>query len=102
MDTRQIAFMVIIGERERRDELLHALSALHIHLINIIYGKSTVTDTLWQSALGVVHENNRVVITCLLADEHTGEVFQLLREQFNFDNPNTGIAFTMPVGKLAF
>ena len=51
---------------------------------------------------GLVPEENKVVITCLLPSEKSDALLDMLVEKFNFDKPNTGIAFTIPVEKLSY
>ena len=47
-------------------------------------------------------EENKVVITCLLTRGQSDAVLRMLVEKFDFDKPNTGVAFTVPVDRMPF
>ena len=47
--------------------------------------------------LGLMPEEKKIVITSLLTSAASKTVLKLLETDFDFDKPNTGIAFTVPV-----
>jgi len=98
----EIVFVTVIAERKLKDALLVALLEADMKLINTSYGHGTVKSGMLQNTLGFVHEKNRVVISCLSNIREADCMLAMLREKFRFDEPNTGIAFTVPVEKLAF
>jgi len=100
--THGLVFMTIIVGRKQQDALLAALLETGIHLINTTYGRGTVKANVLQSAFGLAREEHKAVVTCLLAHEKADPVVRMLTEQFHFDKPNTGIAFTVPVERLSF
>lgn len=98
----QVVFITIIAGRKGKDDLLTALHAAGLKMINTMYGKGTVEAGYIKNVLGLIPENNKIIITGLTPTENTGNIFGLLKRQFQFDNPNTGIAFTVPLEKLSF
>ena len=42
------------------------------------------------------------MITGLLSRGKLDPIFRMLVDQFDFDKPDTGIAFTMPIEKLSY
>lgn len=100
-DIKIVTWMLIVG-RKQKDEMLEALMSEGAHLTNIIYGKGTVESSYLQNVLGLVHEENKVMIMCMLPDSKTDKVNKMLVEKFNFNQPNTGIAFTIPIDYLSF
>ena len=97
-----IEFLTVIARRKNKDELLNTLSAEGGRLINIVYGKGSVKSSYLMDILGLVADENKVVITCLIRSEKTDSVLDNLVKNFDFDKPNTGIAFTIPVENLSF
>lgn len=97
-----IEFLTLITGRKQRAALVHALSEAGGRLIKIVYGKGSAQSNYLLDMFGLVPEENKVVITCLLPRDKAEAVLQMLIDQFHFDQPNTGIAFTIPVEKLSF
>ncbi len=96
-----VVFLTIIAGRKQKEPLLTALIEAGGRLVNVIYGKGSVKSGYLQDMLGLVPEENKVIITCLAAAEKTDSVFEMLVNKFHFDKPNTGIAFTTHVDKLS-
>ena len=101
-ENKKIVFMTLIAGRKQKDAILSALSNSGIHLINTIYGKGTVNASYLKNILGLVSEENKVVITCVSTYTKVEAVLNLLVEKFDFDKPNTGIAFTVPIDKVLY
>ncbi|MDR0439946.1 MAG: hypothetical protein LBI59_03045 [Candidatus Accumulibacter sp.] len=98
----EIVLLAVVVERKRKDALIGALSKAGGQLINTIYGKGLVKAGYLREALGLVPEDNRVLVTCLLPSEESGPVIEALTGEFDLDKPNAGIAFTIPVETLSF
>ena len=97
-----IEYLTLIAGRKSRAALVHALSEAGGRLIKIVYAKGSVHSNYLLDMFGLVPEENKVVITCLLPHDKAEAVLQMLVDQFHFDQPNTGIAFTVPVEKLSY
>ena len=97
-----IEFLMVIAGRKLREALTEEISQSGGRLLNVIYGKGSVKSSYLIDAFGLVPEEQKVVITCLLQKKKSDEMIQMLTEKFHFDKPNTGIAFTVPVDKLSF
>lgn len=95
-----IEFLTLITGRKNKDALLKALSEAGGRLIEVVYGKGTAKVSYLKDVLGLVPEENRIVVTCLLPSQKTDDVFDMLIKKFHFNKPYTGIAFTIPVDKL--
>jgi len=98
----KLQYMVIIAGRNLKDRLLTAMSEKKCHVINIIYGKGAVNAGFLMDALGLTHEENKILVTCLLLNNKADDVFKMLTDEFQFDKPNTGIAFVVPVENLLY
>ena len=98
----KLMYMVIIAERNLKDQLLSAMSEKGCHVINVVYGKGVVKAGYLADALGLVPEEQKILITCLILNTKAEDVFEMLAADFNFNDPNTGIAFTIPVENLLY
>jgi len=99
-DTPKIFHMVMVTGRDRQERLLYALSEKGCHVVNIIYGKDTgrlgfIVDNIW-------HDDNKVMVVCLVSATEADAIFSMLLDDFNFDRKDTGIAFTIPVEKVSY
>ncbi|NLL78033.1 MAG: hypothetical protein GX235_12460 [Clostridiales bacterium] len=90
-------FFTIIAGRKLKDSLIESLSEEGGRLITVMYGKGSVKSDYLRDMFGLVPEENKVVITCLLPLQKTDAVSDMLVKKFHFDKPNTGIAFTIPI-----
>lgn len=97
-----IVFLMLVAGRKQKDALLDALTEAGGRLIKMVYGRGFGKSGYLQDVLGLVPEEDKVVITCLLPEEKSDAVLEMLVKKFHFDKPNTGIAFTIPVEKLSF
>jgi len=96
-DSPCLVFLTVIAGRKLKDALTESLSEEGGRLITVMYGKGAVTSDYLSDMFGLVAEENKVVITCLLACKKTDAVWNMLITKFHFDKPNTGIAFTVPI-----
>lgn len=96
-----LEYLTVITGRKQRAALVSALSAAGGRLIKITYAKGSVKASFLQDMLGLVPEENKVIITCILPCQKVDCVLSLLVKEFHFDQPNTGIAFTIPVEKCS-
>lgn len=96
-----IDFLTIIAKRKHKEELLEFLLAAGGHLIDVVYAKGTVKAGFFDDMVGLVPEEKKVMITCLVAGSLTDGILETLGTQFSFSDPNTGIAFVVPVDKVS-
>ena len=101
IDSREIVHLVIIASRKQKEELLVALGKSGVRLINTVYGKGTVKASYLRNVLGLVPEVDKAVIIGLVRREKVDGVLHLLLTQFKFDQPNTGVAFTIPINQFS-
>lgn len=100
--SKDIVFLMLIAGRKQKDSLLTELLKDGAHIVNTMYGKGSAKSSYIRDVLGLVHEENKIVITCVMTKEKSNAMLEILAEKFNFNKPNTGIAFTVPVEKLSF
>jgi hypothetical protein len=94
----EIVLLAVVVERKQKNDLIDRLLEASGQLINTIYGKGLVKAGYFREAFGLLPEDNRVIVTCLLPSEESGPLLDALAEKFG----KTCIAFTVPVEKLSF
>lgn len=97
-----LVFLTLIAGRKQKEALLAALIDAGMHVINATYGRGTVEASYLRSALGLTPEERKVVITSVSSREKVDAVLDMLVEQFHFNEPNTGIAYTTRIDKVAY
>lgn len=95
-----VDYLTLITGRNKKDEILKFLLSSGCHLIDLVYAKGSVKTGYFKDMLGLVPEEKKIMITCLIAGNLTDHLLEQLVKQFNFDKPNTGIAFVVPVDRL--
>lgn len=100
--TCRAVFLTLVAGRKQKDALIAALYESGVKLVSTMYGRGTVKASYLQNALGLIPEENKVILTGLVPKEKSCAVLDMLAERFHFDRPNTGIAFTIPIETLLF
>ena len=98
----KLQYMVVIAGRNMKEQILSAMSEKGCHVINVFYGKGAVNADTIMDAMGLAVEENKILITCLIINTKAEIIFEMLQKDFNFNNPNTGIAYVIPVEKLLY
>ncbi len=103
-DTRitSLQYLVIIAEQKKKNKFLSLLSEQGAHGIQTVYGRGSMSPSAIAAAFGFEAEQGKVLITCLVKSEDAKKLISILYNEYNFNKPNTGIAFTIPVEGLAF
>lgn len=102
MDRMYCAQMTIIAGRKQKDALLAALQKAGAQLTSVMFGKGTVKASYLYDVLGLIPEDKKAVISCVLPCDRVDSVLDMLVNAFHFDQPNTGVAFTIPLDALSF
>lgn len=97
-----VEYLILIAGRKQKDLLLSKICDVDCRIVNTIYGRGSVESNYLLDMLGLVAEENKVIITCLLQKDKTDAIFNMLLNEFSFGHPNTGIAFTLPISGMAF
>ena len=96
-----IEFLTVIAGRKWKTPLLDALTEAGALLMHTAYGRSSVYSGSFLELLGLVPEEHKAVITCLIPRDKVDKALDMLESRFSFNKPNTGIAFTIPIEKLS-
>lgn len=93
----RIQYLVLITDLKNKDKFLTLLAGFRGHAIDTMYGHSSVSSGNLSRAFGFDIEKSKIVISCLLTTENARILIDELYNKHNFNKPNTGIAFTVPV-----
>lgn len=96
-----VDYLTLIVGRNQKEEILKLLLGSGCHLIDVVYAKGSVQYGYFKDMLGLVPEEKKVMITCLVAGDKSNLLLEQLVSQFHFDKPNTGIAFVVPVDRIS-
>lgn len=96
----RIVLFNVIASKKIKDKLINSLIESGCLLVNTVYGKGTVKSNSFLEKLGLVPEEQKVLIISILTEDKCSETFDMLKETYNFDKSNTGIAFTTPIDKM--
>jgi len=96
-----VDFVTLITERIYKDEITDFLMSYGCHLIDIVYAKGSLKVGYFKDMLGLVPEEKKVLITCIVEGSRTDHLFEELISRYHFNEPNTGIAFVVPIDKLS-
>jgi hypothetical protein len=102
MDDTKIVFLTVIAGRKIKQELVNSLAEFGCTLFDVMYGSGFVKGNDFLAAFGFVDNGGKVIITSLTNGAKVDKIFEMLNTKFNFDRPNTGIAFTVPVSNLTY
>ena len=97
-----IVCLTVISVREDKEDLMDAMSDGGGKLINVEFAWGSAHVSSLSEMFGFTPDDKKVVLTCLMKKDKSEEFLDLLANEFEFDKPNTGIAFTIPLDKLSF
>lgn len=99
MTENTIEMLVVICNRENRQPIIAALKKHNTVLFNVVYGHGSAKNNSTLQALGLDIEDKKAVIFSFINKENVRGALDALINQFSFNEPNTGFAFTIPVEK---
>ncbi|MDR2267715.1 MAG: hypothetical protein LBE09_09105 [Christensenellaceae bacterium] len=98
----KIEFLIVIGVREQKAQLLTTLAECGAAICHVVYGKGIAKDNELLHVLSLVPERNKVIILSLIKSSKVDNCLELLDNKHEFNKSNTGIAFTMPVESVVY
>ena len=93
---------VVVAKPKLKEKLSSLLIENGACSINTVYGHGSVSKSILAQAFGLDAEQKKVIISCLIKTESAKKIIDILYTEYNFNKPNSGVAFTMPVEGLMF
>ena len=97
-----VQYFVIIADQKKKNKFLTLLGDHGARGLEVVYAHGSMSPSAIAAAFGFEAEQSKVMITCLIKTESARQLISILYKDYNFDKPNTGIAFCIPVEGLAF
>lgn len=97
-----LQYFVIIAEKKKKKKILALLDEYDARGIETVYAHGSMSPSAIAAAFGFESVQEKVMIACLLKNEKAKNLMNVLYDEYNFDKPNTGIAFSVSVEGMAF
>ena len=102
IQTYGLQYFVIIAEQNKKKKFLALLDEYDARGIETVYAHGSMSPSAVAAAFGFETEQKKVMLSCLLKNEKAKQLLDVLYTKYRFDQPNTGIAFSVPVEGIAF
>lgn len=97
-----LQYLVIIADHKKKNKLLSLVADRGARATDVVYGKGSMSPSAIAAAFGFEAEQSKVMISCLVKNETAKELMNVLYNDYKFNRPNTGIAFSISVEGIAF
>lgn len=97
-EKKHIKLMVTIVARGMGDKIVEALRAHGIRFNLVQLGRGTADSELL-NLLGLGSSEKDIVLS-VVRDYRVAEAMEILKQDFDFNSPGTGVAFTIPIASV--
>lgn len=98
-EPKPVKLLFVIVDRGLNNKVTHLLNENEIEYHIAIPGKGTAPKTM-QAYFGL-GEKEKSIIIGVVEEERVAEILGKFKTELDFDQPNTGIAFTVRIGSLS-
>lgn len=99
---RKLQYFVVICNPKKQDIFTALLKEHGARGVSAVYGHGSAAVGSLARAFGFESVQEKILITCLVPSDNAAELIEILYREYNFDQPNTGIAYCVPVEGLMF
>ncbi len=101
-ENNTLQYFALICNPKQKEKFYSLLKEYGANAINTVSAKGSVTKSVLAQAFGLDATDKKLFMSSLLPTEKAEELIKVLYEKYNFQKPNTGIAYTIPVEGLLF
>lgn len=101
-NNNRLLYFVLICNPKHKTKMLTLLQDNGARSISTISAKGSAPQSAILQAFGLEASNKKYILTTLLPYEVATNLIEILKNEYDFNKPNTGIAFTIPVEGLLF
>ncbi len=101
MSTSSLQFYTIICDKKKKKAFTELMASNGGVCIDTVYGKGSANCGAFADALGFKTEEHKVVISCLIPSDKAELLTEILIKDYDFQSPNTGMAFSVPLSGLS-
>lgn len=91
----KVCLLTIIVNRGKSKKVLHSAKKIGITRANVILGEGMAGNHILK--ILAMNETAKEVLLFIIREEREINILNYFTNEFHFDKPNTGIAFTMPI-----
>lgn len=96
-----LQFYTIICNKKRKKTFTELAASFGGVCIDTVYGRGSANCKAFADALGFKTEEHKVIISCLIPSEKARLLTEILIKEHDFQSPNTGMAFSVPLSGLS-
>ena len=97
-----LQYFVLICNPKQKSEFSTLLNERGVKNITTVSAHGSVTQSVLAKAFGLESTNKKLMLSALIPTEISKELIDILYNEYEFNKPNTGIAYTIPVEGLLF
>ncbi len=101
-NNNKLQYFVLICNPNKKSKFSSLLSDRGVKNITTVSAHGSVSQSLLAQAFGLETTNKKIVLSALIPTETAREIINILYNEYEFNKPNTGIAYTIPVEGLLF
>ncbi len=102
MADHKLQYFILICDKKKKKKFLSLMADHGAVGIETVYGRGSTRAGAFTKALGFETEEHKVMLSALMLSDKAQKLIDLLANDYNFREKNTGFAFTVPVEGLAF
>lgn len=95
---KRLKLLTIIVDRDIVDKVAEDVAKLGANFCHVCYGKGTANNELLD-LLGL-GESEKGILFASVNEDDIGAIYSMLKLTHNFNNPGSGIAFTIPMSSV--
>lgn len=100
--SNKLQYFVIITKPKIKDKCIKTLTENGGKGVTSIYANGSVKSNILSQTFGLDSDTKRLLIYSVITTENAQRLIDVFTNEFNFNKPNTGIAFTIPIEGLMF
>ena len=98
----KLQYFVIITKPKIKEKCIKTLTENGGKGITSIYANGSVSSSILSQSFGFDSDTKRLLIYSLITTENAKNLIEIFNNEYDFNKPNTGIAFSIPVEGLMF
>ena len=98
----KLQYFVLICNPKQKGKFFELLSDYGVKNITTVSAHGSVPQGVLAKAFGLESTDKKLMLSALIPTETAKEIIDILYNEFKFNKPNTGIAYTIPVEGLLF
>ncbi len=101
-ENKALQYFVLICKNTKQKKFYEILQEYGAKNINTVSAHGSVSKSILLSAFGLESTDKKLMMCTLLPYCKASELIKVLYNEYEFNKPNTGIAYTIPVEGLLF